>query len=217
MKKNLWDLLPITLVVSALLVGCAKPPQVEIDAAKAAVDQAKTEGADIYAKTEMIKAQEAFKEGMAEVNKQKGMFFADYTQSKKLLKGAMALADAAKSKAGLGRVKARAEAEEALARAESVIKEVKKLIAKKPKNKKKRTKFKALKKELAMASTAAASVKKTIDAGDYIRARGDAVMALTTAEEIKNKIAPKAKKVKMVKKAKKVTKKKKRALRKKRS
>lgn len=194
MNQKLRALLPIAFLVPALFFGCAKPPQAEIDAAKAAVEQAKAEGADIYAETEMTAAQETLKAALAEVDKQKAKLFADYAQAGKLLKDAMIQAGEAKVKAGPGREKARVDAEEALARADAAISEVEKLIAKKSRNRKNRARFKALGDELAEASGSAAEVKRTMDAGDYIGARADAVTALMKAQEVKDKIVPPTKK-----------------------
>jgi hypothetical protein len=194
MNKKLWALLSIALLVPALFFGCAKPPQAEIDAAKAAIDKAKADGAEMFAETEMTAAQEALKAALAEVDKQKDKLFPDYVEARKLLADAIIQAGEAKVNALPGREKARTEAEEALARADAVIKDVKELLARKSRGRRKSEKIKTLKDELAEASGSADEVRRTLKEGDYVGARADAVTALMKAQEVKDKLVPRAKK-----------------------
>ena len=49
----------IVLGLAIIITGCSSPPNADVDAAKAAVDKAATEGADRYAAESLKAAQDA--------------------------------------------------------------------------------------------------------------------------------------------------------------
>lgn len=115
MRKNtVVGLLVLAVVV--LAVGCAKPPQAELDAMKAALQAAEQAEAPKYAAADWDKAQQAVNAANAEVEAQNAKFalFRSYTRAKQLIDEATAAANAAKDAGVAGKQKAMNEAREAI-------------------------------------------------------------------------------------------------------
>lgn len=115
MRKNVWVGL-LVLVVAVLAVGCAKPPQQELDAMKAALAAAEQAEAPKYAPADWDRAQQAVNAANAEVEAQNAKFalFRSYTKAKQLIADATAAANAAKEAGIAGKEKAKNEAREAI-------------------------------------------------------------------------------------------------------
>ena len=118
----------IALAVAITAAGCGAPPAADIDAAKAAVDKAVTDGAGQYAAESIKAAQDAQAALDAELKVQEGKWFKSYDKAKELAAAAKAAGDkaaadavAAKAEADAiaAKVKAEAEAQEK-AKAEAV-------------------------------------------------------------------------------------------------
>jgi len=81
MKKNL---LFVIASVSLMLIfaGCAKLPQAEIDAAKAAIEEVRAAQADIYLPGEFSAINDSLRVAMEKVEAQKGKLFKSYKKVK---------------------------------------------------------------------------------------------------------------------------------------
>ena len=115
-RKYGWLVMIMALAATLSLTACAKPPQVEIDGAAAALAQAETAEAATYAATELEQAREAQRAATAEIEAQ-GQKFAllrSYDHALELLQKANEAAVAAEQAAVAGRAKAKADAEAAV-------------------------------------------------------------------------------------------------------
>jgi len=110
----------LTLVVAA---GCAKPPQQEIDALKAAMTAAEQAEAPKYAADAWSGAQQAMNAVNAEVEAQANKFalFRSYTKTKELIAAANQSAEAAQQAGVAGKEAAMNAANEALAGAQASL------------------------------------------------------------------------------------------------
>jgi hypothetical protein len=120
-------ILVFATLVCALFVGCAKPPQEQIDTANKAVAAAKGAKAPEYAPDEMNAVETAMSEAMAEVEKQKKTIFfsRNYEAAKQKLGDVVAKADAAVAAAKKGEELAMARAaEKTKADAEATVNKV---------------------------------------------------------------------------------------------
>ncbi|MEQ8336858.1 MAG: hypothetical protein RIA62_05915 [Cyclobacteriaceae bacterium] len=70
--------LAIPGIVAILLSSCGPVPQKEIDAAQAAIDSAKTTGADIYASDSFVALQDSLEVILEQIQEEKSDFFANY-------------------------------------------------------------------------------------------------------------------------------------------
>lgn len=115
-RKYGWLVMIMALAATLSLTACAKPPQVEIDGAAAALAQAETAEAATYAAAELEQAREAQRAATAEIEAQ-GQKFAltrSYDHALELLKAANDAAIAAEQAAVAGRAQAQADAEAAV-------------------------------------------------------------------------------------------------------
>lgn len=77
--------LAIPGIVAILLSSCGPVPQKEIDAAQAAIDSAKTTGADIYASDSFVALQDSLEVILEQIQEEKSDFFANYDSLKSQL------------------------------------------------------------------------------------------------------------------------------------
>jgi len=107
--------LTIALGLAIAVTGCASPPNADVDAAKAAVDRAATDGAGQYAPESLKAAQDAGAALDAELKAQEGNWFKSYDKAKELALAAKAAGDKAAAEAVAAKEKAEAVAAKAKA------------------------------------------------------------------------------------------------------
>jgi len=116
MRRNQVIVGVLILVAAVMVVGCAKPPQQDIDGAKAALAAAEQAEAPKYAAEAWDKAQQAMNAVNAELEAQNAKFalFRSYTKAKQLIADATTAANAAKDAGIAGKEKAKNEAKAAI-------------------------------------------------------------------------------------------------------
>ncbi len=116
MRNNKLALLGVAALTLTLAAGCAKPPQQETDALKAAMTGAEQAEAPKYAANEWNAAQQAQNAVNAEIEAQQNKFalFRSYTKTKELVATADQAAAAAKDAAVAGKEAAKNGANDAL-------------------------------------------------------------------------------------------------------
>jgi len=180
MRKNKLALLGIATLTLALAAGCAKPPQQEIDAAKAAMTAAEQAEAPKYAADEWNAAQQAMNAVTAELEAQQNKFalFRSYTKTKELIAAANTAAAAAKDAGVAGKEAAKNAADEALAAAKASLESATNMMTtlaacrRKPKDFKKD--MEAMQATLDGYSAQVAGIESAIGSEDYFGARSQA-------------------------------------------
>jgi hypothetical protein len=166
--------------VSALSYGCAAVPQADVDAAKAAADQAATSGAPDYAADSYRAVQEAQTALDAELAAQADKFALtrSYSKATELAAALKAAGEKAAQDAVAGREAAKNEAMTLIADAKTALTQAQELLSKAPKGKGTAQDLAALKADL---DTAASSITdaETAFATDAFRE------AMTKAEAAK--------------------------------
>jgi len=116
MRRNTFVVGVLVLALAVLAVGCAKPPQQELDGAKAAMTSAEQAEAPKYAPDAWDKAQQAMNAVNAELEAQNAKFalFRSYTKTKQLIVDATNAANEAQTAAVAGKEKAMNEAQAAI-------------------------------------------------------------------------------------------------------
>ena len=167
MMKNMLKLLALSMVMIFLLVGCAKLPTEEINAAKASVDAVVAEGAQKFAAEDAKKLNDSMQAAQDEIKVQDGKTFKDYAKTKELL--AKVKADAETLKAGLAAKKEEAKKNAAAAQeaAKASVADAKALLAKAPKGKGSKADIEALKADLKGIEDSMAEIKTANDSEDY--------------------------------------------------
>ena len=122
MRKTKLALLGVAVFAMTLTTGCAKPPQVEIDAVKASLSGIEGD-ASKYAADSWNNAQQAVNAVNAEVDAQANKFalFRSYTKSKELIAAANQAITEAKDAAATAKEAAKTAANETLAAAQTAL------------------------------------------------------------------------------------------------
>lgn len=165
--------LVVGAVVGLMLAGCAKAPQVEIDAAKAAIEAAKTAEANVYVAESFASAEKSLADAMAEVEKQNAAFAMsrNYAQAKTLLAAAATQAQAAQTASDAAKQAVKAEAEGTLATVQTALVEARKLLDKAPKGKEGKEALAAMAAELSTVDSSLVGAQTQIQSGQFAAAR----------------------------------------------
>lgn len=167
-KKKLLIGLTTLGVATILLTGCSKLPQVEIDAAQAAIDEAKTAGADVYVHESFVSLEDSMKSVMAGVETQKSKFFKNYSASKEGLTGVAQYAQEVKQQTETRKVELKSEIQTTIEEVKSLITANKALIAEAPKGKEGTTALVAITGELTTIETAVNEAGGLLEKGEYL-------------------------------------------------
>lgn len=168
--KNRFFLVIATVAAVALMTSCAKVPQVELDAASAALESAKTVQTDVYYPVEFAALNDSLTVMLQNIETQKSKSAKDF----KVIK---ANAEAITLKAGelAGQVEARkaevkTEAETMMADAKALLFEAKALVLKAPKGKEGRAVVEEINNELTVIETSLNDTQVLYDGGtNYVQ------------------------------------------------
>ncbi len=184
-------LLPLLVVcLLALLIGCAKAPQQEIDAAKAAVDAAKAGEADRYAADQFNAAQDSLDAAMAEVDQQNAKFALtrNYDKASQLLKSATESANAAAAAVAANKEQVKTEATDLIAQAQTAVSDAQALMKRAPRGKEGRAALEAIAADLSAVETSVAEANAALTGGDFLTARDKSKAALDKANSLKDEL-----------------------------
>jgi hypothetical protein len=184
MKKNL---LFVIASVSLMLIfaGCAKLPQAEIDAAKAAIEEVRAAQADIYLPGEFSAINDSLRVALEKVEAQKGKLFKSYKKVKLQLVNIPTMAASLKANTETKKAEVKAEAESILAAVTAMQLENNTLAAKLPMGKNEREAVEAIKAELGVIDSAITDVSTMLTNGDFMGALNK-VNAVKQQVEAKN-------------------------------
>ncbi|MFZ5434681.1 MAG: hypothetical protein ACOZB3_13020 [Calditrichota bacterium] len=195
MKKFFY----ISLIAAALLLiaGCAKPPEVEMNAAGAAIEAARTAEAETYAPQAYKMAMDTLNAAKAAKVEADGKFalFRSYTTAKNLFVSAQALGQKAAGDAAAEKERVKAQVADMMAQCAAALATADSALAKAPVGKGNKADIELIKNDLTAINNAFADAQKDNDAGKYAIARTkfDNVMkrAMAIQQEIANAAARK--------------------------
>ena len=175
----------------ALLAGCAKAPQQAVDEAKAALETARTEGADRYVPDLFNAAQDSLNAAMAEIEAQNSKFALtrNYDRAQQQLEAAKASANAAKDAVAAKKEEVKAESQNVMTAAQTAVADVKSLIAKAPRGKEGKQVLDQMQTELSGVEATIAEGSSLMDSGDYAGARDKFQAALEKANSLKQELS----------------------------
>jgi hypothetical protein len=198
MMKRSWLGLAVLAMVLAT-VACAKPPQGDIDAAKAAMDDAQPM-AEKWAPTEWQAAQSSMSSAQAEIDAQNQKWFKNYDKAKESLAQAKADAEKAKAAAATNKETAKNEATTAIADATTAIEAAKTALAGAPKGKDTKADLALFQQDLDGLATTLTEAQTAMQAEDFNTAKDKANSIKEKASSISDQIAQAAAKKAGVKK-----------------
>ena len=192
----------VRLMVLAALVGvvagCSKPPQMEMDAAKAKLDQAKSAQADAYAPAEWQAAQDAMNAAEQEVAAQnaKMALMRNYKQAKTLMARADSAAAQAQTAATEGKERMRGEADALITQASAAIDSTNAMMAKAPKGKETKADLELIQGDITAAQSTLEEAKTAMTQTDYITAKAKAQAVLDKTNQVQAELTAAMEKMK---------------------
>lgn len=185
--RKMTVLTPFLLAV-LVLVGCAKPPQAEIDEAKGAVQTAVSAEASDYAGDSLRSAQDAVAQLDQELKAQEEKFalFRSYKKASELAAAAKAAGEKAEADAKAGKDAARQAAETMMAEANALLTEVKEMLDKAPKGKGTAADLEMMKSDLAGVESSLADAQNSFNAEKYLEAKSKIEAAMSGANSVKS-------------------------------
>ncbi|OGJ89082.1 MAG: hypothetical protein A2268_08780 [Candidatus Raymondbacteria bacterium RifOxyA12_full_50_37] len=182
-------------VAAALMSGCAKAPDQDVEKAKKAVETAQAGEAGKYAPVEFSAASDAIKAALAEIEKQKAKFVLgrNYEAAKKSLASAMQSAEAALTAAAANKEAMKAEVAALIKKQEAKIAEAKAALNKVSKNKKMKDAAEKLESAVNDLENGLASLKASFENGEIASVKEQIVAAVGRAESLIKEMAEPAK------------------------
>lgn len=170
-KKSLTLLSAFAAV--SLLVGCASPPQAELDAAKADIEAAKTAEAETYATAEFQAASDSLSAATAEITTQEGKFalFRNYDRAKALISSASSGAKGSATLAASNKAAVIAEVVQLKTDTQAALTSANELFAKAPKGKESKEALEAIKNDLTSIETSITEADQLTANNQHLTAR----------------------------------------------
>jgi anaerobic glycerol-3-phosphate dehydrogenase len=178
----------VTVMIVLVLTSCGKLPQTQIDTAKAAVDSAKLEQADIYVASEFTALQDSLNAYMAEVEIQKSKFFKSYGDVTVKLEALVAEAATVKSNSVAKKEEVRKEVEALMAEIAVMITDNNALILKAPKGKEGAAALEEIRNEMAVIEASVAEANVLFTNGEFMAAHDKAKAAMENATTINTEL-----------------------------
>jgi hypothetical protein len=184
MKKSI---IAVLAVASVLFTSCAKFPQPELDAAKAAVESVKAVEGNRYVADEFNALQDELNASVTAAETEKSKFFIsrDYKPVVEKLNGVIASSEALKTKTEERKAQVRTEVQEAVTAVTTLIAENKELVKKAPKGKEGKAALEAIQNDITVIEASLNEVNTLVTNGDYLTAKDKVNASKTKAESIK--------------------------------
>ncbi len=177
--KNKLFLAIATVAVAALMASCAKVPQEALDAAKAALDSAKTVQTDVYFPAEFTALNDSLTVMLQNIETQKSKSAKDFKAIKVAAEGISLKAAELTGNVEAKKAEVKAEAETMMAGAKTALEEAKALLLKAPKGKEGKAVVEEMKNELTVIETSLTDTQVLFDGGTNYVEVVDKVKAAT--------------------------------------
>lgn len=177
-----------TILMVAFLAGCGKVPQVEIDAAKAAIEAAKAAEAAVYIPVELAAVQDSMNAVLANVEAQKSKLFKKFGPAKEKLAAVVAMANKAAANAAVKKEEVRKESEKLLNDIKAVTEENGKLILKAPRGKEGAAVIEQIKADMAAIDATVAEAQDFFNKGAFMNALNKIKAAKEKADGINSEL-----------------------------
>lgn len=173
---------------SLIFTSCAKVPQVEIDAAVAALEQAKAAQADVYLEAEYLALQDSLSSVTTEVEAQKSKMFGSYGEVKEKLAVITAQGTELVGKTQTRKEEVKAEVVQVQAEVAAMMEENQKMVEVAPKGKEGKEAIEAIKSDLAAISATVAEIPALLESNELLAAQTKANAVKQKATEINTEL-----------------------------
>ena len=169
-------------IAAILLSSCGSVPQKEIDAAQAALDSAKTIGAEIYASEDFVELQDSLTAILAQIQEEKSDFFANYDSITLQLGYISAQAGEVANQTEVKKVELTSQIQSTIAEVKTLINTNKQIILEAPKVN--GSDLQSIQQELSSIESAVAETDSLLTSGQLIPGLDKAIIAKQKATSI---------------------------------
>ncbi len=189
MKKYLFQLSAI-IGLTLLVSSCAKLPQEQLDAAKAAIESAKTMETNRYLADEFMALEDSLNVATVAIEAQKSKFFLsrDYKSVKENLVKITQEVETLKGRTEEQKAIVRAAVQDTLAVLVTLVEENKALILKAPKGKEGKEALEAIQNDITIIEATLNEISTLISNGDYLTAQDKTNASKEKALAIKDEL-----------------------------
>jgi hypothetical protein len=189
MRTRLLAALSLVMML-VLVASCAKPPQDQVESARASMKAAQDAEAGTYAKDAMANAEQQMAALDEEMKAQQGKFalFRSYGKTKEMAAATQAAADSAKNAAQEGKARARDEASMAINDAKAIADSTRTMLEHAPVGKGSMTDIQAMKQDMATIMMNLSEADSAFAAEQYNEAKAKADAARSSAQQIQQSI-----------------------------
>jgi len=181
------------IVMVAVLSGCGKKPQVEIDATNAAIEAAKTAEAEVYVSAEFAAVQDSMNNIMADIAAQESKLFKKFGTAKLKLEATLTQANQVAANAAVKKEEVKKEVETLMTEIKAVVVENSALMKKAPVGKEGKAVLEQIKTEMATIESSIVEAQGVYDKGAYMDAlnkiKASKERAVSINTELKDAIA----------------------------
>jgi phage host-nuclease inhibitor protein Gam len=189
MKKGIFLGITIIGLSTLLFTGCSKLPQAEIDAANAAIEQAKAAGADIYVNDSYVALQDSLNAVMVRIETEKSKFIKNYGSSKEELAGVTNYAGEVKQLAETRLEELKLEIEENIAAVNALVEANRQLLTQAPKGKEGTSALVAIKGEIDAIEASIKETDEMLNNGEYMATQDKVNAAKEKANSINTELS----------------------------
>lgn len=176
------------VAISLIITSCAKAPQAEMDAAKAALEQAKVAQADVFLTSDYQALQDSINKATTEIETQKSKMFGNYKVAKQTLANVTTQATTLVDKTTAKKEEVKKEVVDAQAQIALLMDENSKLVELAPKGKEGKEAIEAIKSDLASINASSPEIQTLLDSNDLIAAQSKANAVKQKAEGINTEL-----------------------------
>lgn len=190
MVRNYFIVALSAILMVVLVSGCAKAPQQELDAAKAALEAARQAEANVYLADEFKAAQDSLNAALTEIETQNSKFALtrNYNKAKNLLAAATNIASDLASRVEAKKEEVKAQAEQLMTDLQTGLADAKALLKKAPRGKEGKVVLDAIQSEINAVETSMADATNLLNNGNFMAAKDKLTAALQKINQIKDEL-----------------------------
>lgn len=188
MKNRFFASIAFLGLTTLVLTSCSSVPQAEIDAANAAIEQAKSAGADVYVNENFVTLQDSLNNAMVIIETQKSKFFSDYATAKEHLAGVTQFAAEVQQLAEIRKEEVKVEVQNTIAEVKTLIESNRQLVLEAPKGKEGAAALVAINGEIDAVEASINEASTLFETGDYITTLDKANVAKAKASSINTEL-----------------------------
>lgn len=187
MKMKSLIAIPV-LGLALFLSSCDKVPQVELDNANVAINDAKMAQADVYLPTQFAALEDSMRVVMADVEVQNSKWMKNFDGVRTKLTNLTTMATTVQTNTLAKIEEIKVEYQTAFAEVQQMIADNKDLVEKAPKGKEGREALEQIKGEISVVEVSAAEAESLFEAGNYLDALNKINAAKTKSVELNTEL-----------------------------